>query len=493
MKITRRRVVLAVALAVCLAVFGVCATQGLPSSLCPRYAYSDQQNPAWYVPPSLDEQIVSSAVIARASLLSVSAATERRGMADFRAVQRLRFTIHEYLKGSGPSELLVEVEDDEMYCWRPDAHEFAERSVESRNTSWDSRQAIIFLDGAMTFTHTSLHVSRLDYTIDELNRSWLPESDTYGGRAQAVGDDDMEFMSGGTEPWPPLITLGELKAEIAAWDATMRAGEGIEGYELCIERKLDRERINRATRRPFEPPRYESELNSGAAAGVETFRHRFPSLSRPGYNNYWLSGPGAAHFQAGVDDADSNPTNGYHYTLSTDRPLPTGVYSIRLNEQSFNKIPCNFRPDDAYDVVTVTVNAPAGTLHEAFFDPVYATSTGEYKADASHGALGPTRYRAEGDTATTTIHAISWKAGQVSVTLWPYALPVDHHLDFIALDGSVTLRLDVDDAASGVSGGYRVMSWRVCEQPWQAGDKLMLRIAASDGELRGATRDGECG
>ena len=155
-------------------------------------------------------------------------------------------------------------------------------------------------------------------------------------------------------------------------------------------------------------------------------------------------------------------------------------------------MPCNFRPTNAYAVVTVTATAPAGVLHEAFFDPIYATSTGEHKADASHGVLDPPSYRAEGPSASTTIHAISWKADQVTLTLGSHPLPADHHLDFIAPDGSAALRLDVDDAASGISGGNRVMSWRVCEQPWRAGDKLMLRIAASDGVPPGATRDRVC-
>ena len=490
------------ALALFVGALTVCSTQGTPL-LCPGFVYSDEVDPAWYVPPSLDEQILDSAVIARASLLSVAPATEMLGMAlwpDFRAVHKLRFAIHEYLKGSGPNEMLLVVQDDERHCWRPDAHDFAEWNAEIRNTSWDGRQAIIFLEnlhgpksnGPMTFTYSSLHVSRLRYTLDRLNRSWLPDADTYSS-AEKVATDDMAFMTGGSEPWPPLITLGELKAAIAEWDATMKAGEDIEGYDLCIHYKLSAERIARSDKlagRTPVPVQYQRTLGSGSATGVEA--HRKSTVGDEGYYHYWLSGSSATYFRMGIDDLDSSPQNGWHYVLATARPLPSGVFTVRINDQHPEEIPCNFRPANAYEVVTVTITAPAGVLHEAFFDPIYATSTGEYKADASHGVLDPPSYRAEGASASTTIHAISWKARQVTVTASPGALPANHYLDFIALDGSVALRLDVDDAASGSSGGNRVLTWRVCEQPWRTGDKLMLRISASDGEPPGATRDGVC-
>ena len=50
-----------------------------------------------------------------------------------------------------------------------------------------------------------------------------------------------------------------------------------------------------------------------------------------------------------------------------------------------------------------------------------------------------------------------------------------HRLDFIELDGSVSLTLQVDE--STVDAPNKTLSWPVSSQPWEDGDKLMLRIA----------------
>ena len=47
-------------------------------------------------------------------------------------------------------------------------------------------------------------------------------------------------------------------------------------------------------------------------------------------------------------------------------------------------------------------------------------------------------------------------------------------MDFIALDGSVPLSLKVADAT--VDAPNDILSWTVASQPWDVGDKLMLRI-----------------
>ena len=67
-------------------------------------------DPTWRVAPSLTEQIVRSTTIVRATLQSATAAVvaEPDG-GGYRPVQELRFTTHEYLKGSGPATLLVAV------------------------------------------------------------------------------------------------------------------------------------------------------------------------------------------------------------------------------------------------------------------------------------------------------------------------------------------------------------------------------------------------
>ena len=47
-------------------------------------------------------------------------------------------------------------------------------------------------------------------------------------------------------------------------------------------------------------------------------------------------------------------------------------------------------------------------------------------------------------------------------------------LDFIELDGRASLSLVIDDAT--VDAANNTLNWSVSSQPWEDGDKLMLRI-----------------
>ena len=60
------------------------------------------------------------------------------------------------------------------------------------------------------------------------------------------------------------------------------------------------------------------------------------------------------------------------------------------------------------------------------------------------------------------------------LTLSPHVSLADHTLDFIHLDGSVSLSLSVDDATMGEEVG--TYSWSLATQPWEEGDLLMVRI-----------------
>ena len=87
-----------------------------------------------------------------------------------------------------------------------------------------------------------------------------------------------------------------------------------------------------------------------------------------------------------------------------------------------------------YSVWDVTVTAPAGTLHEAFFDPVTVGTA--VKADGSNGVLTPTSFTV-GSTATE-LTSLEWSSNQVVLTLGTHVSLSGYVLDFIALDGSVS-------------------------------------------------------
>ena len=113
-------------------------------------------------------------------------------------------------------------------------------------------------------------------------------------------------------------------------------------------------------------------------------------------------------------------------------------------------------------------------------------------ADGSRGVLKPASFAIEG-VGTTDIKRIRWESARVEMQIDPPGRPTGHHIDFIALDGTVVLRLDFDDAVDVVEEGRtRALTWGVCERSWNDGDLLMLRISESPPGLTGATNDVLC-
>ena len=60
------------------------------------------------------------------------------------------------------------------------------------------------------------------------------------------------------------------------------------------------------------------------------------------------------------------------------------------------------------------------------------------------------------------------------LTLDTHVSLCEYVFDFIALDGSASLSLLTDDATIDSTAG--TYSWPMTSQPWEDGDKLMLRI-----------------
>ena len=346
-------------------------------------------NPTWHVPPSIEEQIFFADVIVRATLQSATAAVETLpsgpGVAPtHQAVQELRFTVHEYLKGSGPTELLVVVRGGHGNPTEAAVRDFADWIVHMRVTTWDARQAVLFLEApARPYTPAAsgeaagsserstpsvwqFVLSNYDqppwaYSVDTLSRAWLPAENP-----PAEGEAPTAFITDGVQSPPPTITLADLRARIAALAAELQAGDGIDGYDYCIYGRIIRERYRRA--HPRTLPLMEAALGSGSLAGSEVFEAR-NDHRQPQYHRYWLSGPDAVLFQPVIVDDDGEASTGYTRRLTAARPLPAGEYDVLYNSQHYARFPCNFVPDDAYLAFTVTVTAPAGTVHEAFFDP----------------------------------------------------------------------------------------------------------------------------
>ncbi len=482
---------LALGLAAALAV-AACGTSGPPHLLAPTptpqiHRLSD---PTWRVPPSIEEQIFSSDVIVRATLQSATAATETLpsdpGVAStYQAVQELRFTVHEYLQGSGPTALLVVVRGADGYPTEAAARADAAYAVQVRVTTWDSRQAVLFLEtparpytpAAWQFVLSNYDQSPWAYSVDTLSRAWLPAQDP-----PAEGVTPTDFITDGTPTPPPTITLVDLRARIAALAAELKAGEGVDGFRECILIRIGHARHRRAE--PWTPPLEAATVGSGSAAGTDVSRAAY-RYDDPQYSRYWLSGSDSGRFHPLVIDADGVPSTGYDHSLATTRPLPNGTYHVRYNWQHPSEIPCGFAPDDSYDDFTVTVTAPTGTVHEALFDPA-ALGRGVVGRDAAHGVLSPAVVGTAGGAAASgatsgtsaTLRRLTWDAGQLRLDVSGTTL-AGQQLELIRLDGTVGLTLRGDAAIATVTAGGHELRWPVCTQPWQPGERLMLRIRAA--------------
>ena len=174
-------------------------------------------------------------------------------------------------------------------------------------------------------------------------------------------------------------------------------------------------------------------------------------------------------------DDDTIPRNGYEHMLATARPLPGGEYVVLYNLQLYVYFPCNFVPDDTYTKWTVTVSAPAGTQHEAYFDPAADGVTTGFTA--SSGRLEPAEFTVSGTTVEIT--DLHWTEGSVSLALNPPGALRDFSPDFIGLDGSLFRSLPGPAATEDTNTG--TITWAVTIQPWQDGDLLLLRIRDGSG------------
>ena len=217
----------------------------------------------------MEEQILTSSVIVRASLMSAAAATETvpsdAGVAStYRSVQELRFRAHEYLKGSGPAEVLVAVRGRHTYLTDAVALQAATESVSDRNISWDGREGVLFLNPlrlpysptgdsngsdpgsgdrdptgpAFSFTRSNPEVqSEWAYAVDTLSRAWLPARDGGASARSSDAPATQVFITDGAKSPPPVTSLADLRSSIAEIDTMVQAGTTTE-YMDCIYFKI---------------------------------------------------------------------------------------------------------------------------------------------------------------------------------------------------------------------------------------------------------------
>ena len=453
-------------------------------------------DPTYFGPDSLEERIISSDAVVRVRLLSVSSGTEIRnedGNNKYVAALIHKFEVLEYLKGSGANELVAVVHDAAYrYETKLGADILGKDLRDNRYARWDDREAIVFLADSHPTLPSSQQEDRywfgiIDgerdyYTIrSRYGKYWLPSASS-SGVSMAYNSGEQRFfteappesstasLTASGQAWQvddtSTITLAELKNRISKLEAEINAGDGSEEYRLCIYYKYEWERrLIWRKERGFSTSRYDQSIYSGLPAGSEVYVDP-GAWSHEGQKdkfwNFWLEGRDENLF-----------TYNHPGIVYSERPLPSGEYRVYFNIQPYKYIICNAYPEEERTIreLVIQVTAPPGTLHEAFFDPTALTGSGVGFSGAS-GVLSPAGFSV--GSASTTIQGLAWRNGSVTLTLQSYVSLDGYSLDFIGLDGRMTLSLDGKEEGSGNAATTR--SWPVAHQPWKAGDKLMLRI-----------------
>ncbi len=483
--------------------------------------YSRLLNSGWggseenyFGPMSLEERIVHAEVIARVDFRSARQAIETHHHYDpwgaftgssHVVAMEFTFDVLEYLKGNGSDEVHAVVDESGwFYETALGAALFGRNLVSDRDDRWDDREAIVFLR-VRDDTPSSKQPGRYwlgsvsggghnRYTIaNRRYQPWLPDAaspaDETGELGQSVAasaaeqqflleepPDTVEGETGSatdSQTASATISLSALKSRIAATESeiadAIRTGSTEftpEEYEECIRLKYQREREVRYTMDLYGE--YDSfttdiALASGGPVGTQVYSAPFVRVGGGETGEYrakdWFDGKDKQLFVS------------HRGTVSITRPLHTGSFEFYFAVVGFPASLCDAIPEEAKrrEELVITVTAPDGVLHEAFFDPVAIGDA--VGADATNGQLKPVEFDVEGG-GTRSISSIEWEDGEVTMVLSLSSPSVGYDLDFIDLDGDVTLRLLGSEAT--VSGG--IITWDVATQPWNDGDLLMLRM-----------------
>ena len=426
--------------------------------------YTDYQGAAT---ASIEERIFIADVVVRARLLSAADGT-------------LRFRTVEWLKGTGPNSFTVKAD------------------TQGRETQWDNQDAILFLartsegPGVFTFADTTTWDYGDGLPYIRQYRGALPEGYMLGTRNPVWVP--LEEQSGSTRMrGNPLARslgdrssygLAELKRKVA-WvtgssksplTRSSNAPSSIPYYHDCVLLALGHMRTLR-DKEAYPPtagrgnPAFESTIESGAPRN--TVARFYADITSEEYFEFRLFDGDSSLFRSRVTDNDNRPENAYSHDMVTRRPLPMGVYTFKHETTPYWFKPCEYNYPNTYTNYTIVVEAPPGTVHEAFFDPATTTAGVGYLATTSTttGVLEPAGFSMRGRDINIT--GLEWRNGQV-VLSFDRTVQLSDGLSFIETDGTAGLYLSQFDATEDLRA--RTVTWDVSEQPWESGDELMMRM-----------------
>ena len=440
----------------------------------------------YWGPESLLEMVATSDVIVRGRFISVTPVGVRTiGREGYVAALEITFEVLEHLKGGRSGRTIKGVaigfdrfngEYDYLADTEQDAAQKADVLLGYRDTRWDSREAIIMLSEVAERDYLYLGgigPGSFKFTVaDAERRAWMPSTALVSPSSSSNPQDRVEqfFFTGepttalaksgpsiegpgiGPVDAEPNVSLSALKLLIREVDNEVRAsGEDPQAYARCLALT---EWFNRTGQDPILT--LESGIiGSGLPAGTRAVTHQ--TLIDINLKHDGATAPPFYH------DPDHRWYEGQHGHLflpeypgysKTTRPLPAGEYRAYGMVRLHGMVICEGDPSvirNAWNIV-VTVTAPAGTVAEAFVDPV---------------AQG------QAVSANTTIGTFSYQGNTLRADL-SVATASNQTIDFIELDGDTRLSLAVS-AARNANG---VLSWTVNKRPWESGDLLMARVSA---------------
>ena len=201
---------------------------------------------------SIEERIARADTIVKARLSrttnEVITAAVEGWSGSYSIAVKFHLTVSEYLSGSGANEITATAVRWKSFNTRMEAEDAIPGIVAMRNTIWDDREAIFFLNdsdpegyfssvgqGANDHLLVYYWAGLDDYysLLSKYRRVWLPSAGT-----TATGDSQ-EFLLAVPEPSPaaPTITLGELRHRITSVNAELNGGDGSDAYKDCIRNK----------------------------------------------------------------------------------------------------------------------------------------------------------------------------------------------------------------------------------------------------------------
>ena len=444
---------------------------------------------------SLGETIVTADVIALVSLREVEQGidiwkpdTEAETLVYSKTLE-FTFDVQEYLKGTGKDQITGIVVDTLYEFDTRLGAELVGRKIDpDRNEHWDDRDAVVFLWDDSKDPRIDRESGRYllgymdwgaEYNIDNIHyRPWLPES-------LNSSPNDRRFLleSDIDNPSAETVSYDELKRMVSSISQELEGRS--DEYRECLRYHFNWQRvagyIKESLDGEYHYKRSDEEVGSGQPKGAPVHTnwmtyYQLEFAGDPEYagkrDKYLLVGRDAQYFTA--------KWPGY---VSLARPLPAGEYRM-YHAFLPNVLHICGGTIPEYEMgrqeLFVNVTAPAGTVHEAFFD-LAQDGKGVVAAGDTVGVLEPATF-SDANGASVTIQRIAWEAeaggvGTVKLTLSPHNSIAGHTVGFIALDGSVPLSLSVAEAQADATTG--TLTWKVQSQPWQSGDKLMLRVSAS--------------